>query len=582
MTSVTKVLYDVSQAIKELAKLDKKVEDSGKKTTESFDKADKGASQYEAALGKLAPKLTQTAGASKTLLGTLGGAGLVFGAAAAGVASVAANVLDLKTLLRDTTSNFQSFIDVLDKVREARESVSAFGDVAAQRDIEAARRAVKLDQADQAERQNEVERAKDIARQRLDIVRDRIRQEEALVKEGLRREQDLRQRLESRQAGTVGAQFAGFDADRQAAKLNEEARLAAGRGELDLAEKLEQKAQQISAEAENQAFAAADRARTAEIISAAIDRELQAQKQANDQAGGQLEQLKEVEKALENDIKLQDQKLKTILQQNRELTRQAKLIKDAALAQRNLEAADTAARGVETAAVQLNQFIRGGFESGAEAAENKLQNIFGSITGGAIDQAAVDAFSSMFIQQIEPILQLTSRVQRGEDVTALDFQEIQSLIPSAQELAGVLQQAISEDRVGKGQIENTEQLLAVMERILQLNEEVTQFRRRRGDDAVIREGSRDFTRDELNALREAVLENTRALQEPSRGAAARAGTTDQAAATSRGAQVERVSSTQTVNVNATVKGGLIDPETTRIITRLIREELRKGTTENVA
>lgn len=573
---VTKVLYDVSQAIKELDKLNDKVNESEKKAKSAF--STRSVNAYDKRLKKLAYTLGGTDFSAKGLITTIGGSAAVFGAAAASVASVVANMVDLKGVLRDTTAELDGFIEAFDRVREARELVSTFGDVAAQRDLEFAQRAVKLDQAEQATKQNEIEVRRDIERQKLEIIKDRVRQQEQIVRDGLKKEEDLVKRLADRTKRDAAADFQG-PVGKRALDLGAAARQAAFEGNVDLAEELEDAARRAGEEAGNHSLFLKDQATTREAINRALKSQIKDQQSANQEEVDKLSSLRDVEDAHERNLELLNQELKTILRQNRELTAQAKLIKDARLAQRRQEEADTAARGVQAKAGAGLSFINVGFESGLERIENTFQKVAQLFTGGARDQFAVDALQSAIIEGNQPVFELLKRVQAGEAVSAPDFAEALKAFRTTDERVAVLEKLDASGRVGAGQRETTDRLIKTQEQLRQAFEEFTGFRRGRGDDTAIREGSEGPTRSDFNAARDAVLENTKALQEQSSPGRAQAAATDQAALRSQGAAQQLAAAPSVVNVNANVKGGIIDEEVTRTITDLIRRELRKQTTQ---
>lgn len=576
----TKVLYDVSQAIKELDKLNKKVQESEKKAKKAF--STQSVNAYDKRLKKLAYTLGGTDLSAKGLLTTLGGSAAVLGAAAGGVASIAAAVLDLNTILRDTAANFEGFIAAFDRVREARESVSAFGDVAAQRDLEFARRAVKLDQADLAREQNVTEAARDAAKKRLDFIRDELRNREALVKDSLKKEEDLRKKLAERTATDAADKFTG-PVGKKALDIGAAARQAAYEGNIELAEELEEAAKAAGEEAGNHALFLKDQSATRDAINASLRKQIGEQEKITSKAEQEVEKYAAIEAALEADIDKQNEKLKVILRQNRELSAQAKLIKEAIKAQGDLEKADTAARGVQARSATLNQFTREGLDSFLENIERRFEKLQQKVFGGAADAEIFDTFASALIKELQPVLELTKRVSAGESVTAEDFKAIQDAIIPANELSAILTKAVQSGRIKGDETKDDVRLLQqVVDQVLELNKEVTSFRRVRGDDTAIREGSAAPTRDDWSKLRDALIENTKAVKgEPSRAQQA-APALDQAALQSQGAQQQVAAAPQTVNVNANVKGGIIDEEVVKTITDLIRRELRKQTTQNIA
>lgn len=569
----TKVLYDVSGAIKELEKLNKKVDESGDKANESFEKGGEGASKFDDVLKQLPPGLSSAAGQAKNLLTAIGPAGLVFGAAAAGVLSVTANLLDLKTVLRDTTERYKGLLRAFNAIRQTREDISTFGDVAAQRDLELAQRAVRLDKADLAAAQNLVEIERDAAKQRLSVVRNEIRDRERIVSSGIKREEDLRKRLADRNR-TNAADDPRFQGPGRVTRLAAAASQAAFEGNVDLAESLLDAAKAQSAELGNHAFFLRAIESANNNINRELEKQIQTQAKTNQQNQQGIDRLKELEDALAGDLKANEEKLKLILRQNRELSRQVRLIRDAALEQRNQEQADTAARGVQAGALGVTQFFRQGTSS-FENFNRTIDDVQQAITGGVRDQQAVDAFQANLIKELKGITQLAARVNRGENVTAADFGEQTRSFKRISRLLEILNQAEAEDRVNESRAKDLERLNEVFGAIRQLFTEGAAFRRVRGDDTAIREGTSGPTRDDMRALRDSILQLKGSLDQPTRAGAAIPPSNQTTSQGAPNATTGAVASNITVNAN--VKGGIIDAETTREITRIIRQELRKQT-----
>jgi hypothetical protein len=577
MPEITKVLYDVSQAIKELEKLNKKVNEAGDKANEAFEKGGLGAEKFDAILKKLPGNLDKTVTSARTLITTFGPSALVFGTAAAGIASIAANLLDLKTLLRDTTANYDAFIRATERIRQQGETISDFDDVAVERNLELAQRAVRLDKADLAEQQNLVEVERESARRRLEIVQDEIRQRGRIVQDGLKREEDLRKRLAERNTTNAADQFGG-PAPKRVVDLAAAANRAAFEGNIDLAEELLNAAKEQSAELGNHSFflKAIDSANSA--INSQLEKQIQSQSNVNKEGQKDLSRLQQLEAALGVDIEKNEEKLRVIQRQNRELSRQIRLLRDASLEQRNLDTADTAAKSVQTASKNVFEFFRSG-PSFLEDFSKTFDSIQQAVLGGAGDQAATDTIQAEAIRELSKVAEVAARVNRGEAVTPTD---IGKLIPSLEKvgkLGEILQVAEDQGRVPKGsEIENQiNALQSAIDQSFKLLQGAQEFRRVRGDETAIQPGTTGPSRDDMRALRDSILK----LNDTLGGAPSRASAAIQAqtTATSQGAPppINATAASQNITVNANVKGGIIDAEVTREITRIIREELRKGT-----
>jgi len=580
MAEATKVLYDVKDAIAQLNKLNKKVDQSGDKANKAFEKGGSSAKLFDKALGKIPGTAGKAATGLRSVAGALGGIGAVGAVAAAGIASVIANMVDLKDILRDTTANYLAFVKATERLRQTDEVISNFGDVAAQREIENSKRSIKLEQADKAREQNAVETARDAAQRRLDIFRDEIARRESILKTSLDREQSLRDRLADRNVQDASAGFSG-PIGKKALDLGAAARQAAFEGNLDLAEELEEAAKRAGEEAGNHSLFLKDQESTRNAINSKIQSEIGKQEQVSKKAADQVQQAKKYATELESVIEKENERLKIILRQSRELSAQAKLVKDAALNQRNLEQADTGARGARTAAKNISQAFTDGGRTFFEGGKDFVSNFKQVLLGGGADQRTVDNFQASGFQALENIVKQAAEINRGGDVTIGQLGENAGGLREASSIARILEKAIQEGRVSGGAEAQAKKFVEIVNQAEKLFSETAATRRVRGDDTLVgREGTQSTSRADLDASRQALLQ----LPDKIGTAVANAISGQSAASsvpgggqTTQGAPQSVGTTRQNITVNATVKGGIIDAETTKTITEIIRKEIRKGT-----
>ena len=575
---VTKILYDVTQAVTQLDKLNKKVEKSEKKAKKAFDT--KSINNYDKRLKKLAYTLGGTDFTAKGLFITLGGSAAVLGAAAGAVGALVAQMIDLDGIMKDSIKSIEGFNEATDTIQDMREALSTLGDVAVNRDIRLAQRAVKLDQAENARQQNLVEQARDLARKRLDIVKDELDRRDDLLSKSLKKEEDLRKRLERRTTEDPAAGFSG-PVGKKALDLGAAARQAAFAGDLDKAEALEDAAREAGEEAGNHALFLRDQSATHDAINAAIERELSKQEQQSAKYADQVDEAQAVAQQLDAVIERENERLVVLRQQSRELGAQQKILRVGAREAKEQQQADTGARTFENNARDFSNNVKNGGETFKETVKGAASE-FKRFFSGEVQRREFLADSERAGASAANIEKILGRVTRGEGVTAADLEGLRGDFGNLTNIIAKLQFARSENRLTTSQDRLLSRLERLQESALGALEGASQFRDVRGDQDFIKVGIEGFTADEIRGLRDAMIENTKALREPSKGTKATAAL-DQAAATSTGApQQLAASGPATVNVNATVKGGLIDGETAREITTLIRKELRKQTTQNVA
>jgi hypothetical protein len=563
MAEATKVLYDVSQAVKELNKLNKKVEESGDKAEESFDEGASSASLFDKALGKVGGTASKVAGSVRGVATAVGGVGAVAAVAAAGVAAVVAQFIDLDEILKDSVASIEEFEKATQRVLNAREAISNIGDQAVNRDFRLAQRSLRLARAENARAQNSVETEKLAAKARLDVFKDELRRRESALKGSLDREQALRDRLADR--AVSGQEFGGFDADLRAAKLNDAARQAAADGDIDRAEALEQAAKDVAREAQNQSFALADAQATNEAINGELQKQIDAEAKVGDAAQNAVDAYQQRVDKLQEEVDLLEKRAVLLRQESRDFGAQTQELRVGKQEAGDQQQADTAARTFQKASADFSFNLKSGGTSLKESVVNAGSEFAKFLTDEAGRQAA--------LRQFEQAGGAAGRIQRAlSDQDGLTAADVEALSGDF----GLLSDAVAKleantQKLTAGAAQELERLSLLQDSVQDAFNAAASFRQVRTDDQVITEGSRGPTAAQQDALRESLTGLTDAIKEQSRGTAA------PAAATAIGAPPQAGATRQTVTVNANVKGGIIDAEVTREITRIIQEEIRKGT-----
>lgn len=571
MTEKTKVLYDVNDAIKELERLNKKVEEAGDKANESFEKGGDGAGLFGKAMERLSGPVSKAGGAIKTAVTSMASLPGVALAAAAAVAAVVAQFIDFDGILKDSIKSIEAFDEATDTIQGTKDAFSSLGDAAVNRDLRLAQRAVKLDQAENARAQNAIERERNRAKEFLEITKDELSRREGLLKASIKREESLRDRLTKRTATDAAAGFGG-PVGKRALDLGAAARRAAFEGDIDKAEALEEAAKRAAEEAGNHNLYLRDQQSTRNAINNSLERQIAKEDQTGKNLQAQVDEAKQVADALDQLIDKDNKRLETLRQQSRELGAQQKLLRTAAREATETQTADQAARDFENNARDFNMAMRDGGQSLREIVlgfGSEVKQFFSN--EGQRQEFLQDTRTGA--QGAAEIQRILGRVARGETVTPADLEGIREGANKLTDVVAKLQSERGQGRLSSIQQKTLERMEALLESATGAIEAGADFRAVRGDDQAIVEGTRGPTGDDMRALRDSILKLNDSLSQPSRGASPLIEKQSQSVGASQPVQA----AASNVTVNANVKGGLIDEEVTKKITDIIRRELRKQT-----
>lgn len=571
MTEKTKVLYDVNDAIKELERLNKKVEEAGDKANESFEKGGDGAGLFGKAMERLSGPVSKAGGAIKTAVTSMASLPGVALAAAAAVAAVVAQFIDFDGILKDSIKSIEAFDEATDTIQRTKDAFSSLGDAAVNRDLRLAQRAVKLDQAENARAQNAIERERNRAKEFLEITKDELSRREGLLKASIKREESLRDRLTKRTASDAAAGFGG-PVGKRALDLGAAARRAAFEGDIDKAEALEEAAKRAAEEAGNHNLYLRDQQSTRNAINNSLERQIAKEDQTGKNLQAQVDEAKQVADALDQLIDKDNKRLETLRQQSRELGAQQKLLRTAAREATETQTADQAARDFENNARDFNMAMRDGGQSLREIVlgfGSEVKQFFSN--EGQRQEFLQDTRTGA--QGAAEIQRILGRVARGETVTPADLEGIREGANKLTDVVAKLQSERGQGRLSSIQQKTLERMEALLESATGAIEAGADFRAVRGDDQAIVEGTRGPTGDDMRALRDSILKLNDSLSQPSRGASPLIEKQSQSVGASQPVQA----AASNVTVNANVKGGLIDEEVTKKITDIIRRELRKQT-----
>lgn len=564
MAEVTKILYDVTDAIEKLRKLDKETKKTGKNSQKSFDKLGDKIDGFAGQLGKVDGRLGNLVGSFGKVARVAGPAGVAIGVVGAAAAGLAASIINVPELLRDATAELERFVRTRERARQGR-------DVTA--DLESSRTFAQLQQRDfelRARRsqitQRQVANAaeQEIARTRLQAATDSFKKIEAALKASVDRRKSILDDLkEDEAAGIVGEETQGKAAGRGTVDLIARAEQEALQGNTVLAKELLDAAKERAKELGNHVFFTSKIADAEAQIKAQLEEQVESE---DDQIAKLKEQLKlalQIKEARAADLQgLQTEQAgltrdKALLESRANDINRAKELDNASTqAVKGLTDMDTAAR---IAAENLKKILSPTAGETATATTDRLQAL---APGGRTQRDVLD--NSRVLRDIaQQVNRAVQTIATSGDRAAVD-QAIALLNRAADRT-----DALRDSQPGRVLSTQNETNLQRIETAIEQG-----FRAGRGR-AQLNLGSRDTGLTDPQEIGRAIGE--RAGQDLKNVLESRL---PDAPEPNQGATARPVEST--INVTANVRGGIIDAETTRTITDLIRKELRKQTTERAS
>jgi hypothetical protein len=501
-TLVTKIVYEVDQAIKNLNKLNAEAEKVNKKTEEGFDDSNKASDKWKATLDKLPPSVSKVVTSISRFTTGIGGVTAGIGAAAGAVAALGVQFIDLPGLIGDATAELEQFRTGANAILEVQNLVSSQADARQNRELDLQRRRISLRAADVADEQN-------ASREKIRAINEELEAAKRVTDERESLERRLRDRLASRQ----GQKFAGLDPDIRAASLLEEATLQARKGNIDAAEDLVSEAESLKNELENHVFFL----QASEDANKAIDKAI----------AGQISKLQANTSELEKQKKIEEDRLFNLTNEATALGAQRRRVRET-----RREAVEEQDRAEADRTLTANtRILSKEFEVGRSALQN---------------------FKDSALQSANALKNITAQRQA----------------------AGVAGQAF-------GAARNIAEAQAAQQRgditLRQLDETFTrEFERFRAETSQFQDivqseglGGFQFDIDKLERITDTLADSSQAIAQLNQAAAAAPGT----------GAITPTAAPATINVQAEVKGGLIDQEVTTQITDIIRREIRKVTSE---
>lgn len=585
----TEVIYDTSQAIVELQKLDKQVVRSAAATEKAFgEQASSGLEKFGTATdestgrtrelsGELVTlasnsarivgdiseateqtrKFGQSAAVTASRIALIGraaqsiGAAAVFAGAATAVAAFGAvilrtvgSVIDLAGQLRDVNAGLETINETAERTLRFRQLAGAFGDAEENRRLELSRRNLTLQSAQLQLRQNELQAAQDLSAELIRTRTAEFNEIDAAFQRSLNNRLSAEQRLESkRRELAVGQVVAGGRTTGGAiADLAERATKEAQEGNVDLAEQLIGKAQELSNELGNHVFFANQIEDANKAVVKALEDEVKEAKSQEDNLAaqrielqGRVDDAKEFESALARELEIMGRQ-RNALRGNR------RIIQDSAQALRDLQQQEGGQELFETGITQVRRVTESvGGEPGLAQFRDTIQRAFG-LAGGQAGTTLpsglrdIDAIASAVGDSLEAALE-------DKVITPREAEGIAQQLTGVSDALGLVEQGIAEGALSPQLERGVERVTALFQGLENAIQGAIQFQEGGG--------GRDV------------------------------GVTPGAVAEQR-ARVERIVEQRNVQQEVTlnVNGAVIDENTLKQLTERIRRELRKETIRN--
>lgn len=247
--NVTQVIYDVSNALDELDRLNAKVKELEGQVSQNFRKAGNASSDFEKKLGVLSPRITSLLGDFQTLSAGISFAGVsavgAFAAVGVAAAAVGARLIDLPELTKDAQSQFDAFMDSVNSRLELLKSGQGIADAFELEKFNSRIEDIRDTQAGIQDQQAAIGREKEGLQDRLAANTAYYNQLNALAKSSAQQRKQLEDSLASRQEKQFLRGIDKLPVEFQLKKLADEISKRRQSGDLEGAGRLLDRAQGI-------------------------------------------------------------------------------------------------------------------------------------------------------------------------------------------------------------------------------------------------------------------------------------------------------------------------------------------------
>lgn len=539
MPEKTKVLYDVSQAVKELDKLDRKVTKSGKTAEQSLKKGGEGVSRFGDLASKVNPKVSALTAKIRGLAASAGPAGVAVAAIGGSAAVAAVAFTDLGGALRNADDTLGRFNEKAARSRAILDAISSTQDARRNVAFEDAKDAIVAQRGQIVALQNANDIRKEAAAKALSIERDKLSRLQSAFDAAARKTLSAEQRLADKRAELQGSgnEFGGQAKGRQVGSLTAKARQEAQKGNVDTAEALIERAKQLSAELGNHVFFTNQIDQANSSVLKALERDVTESKKKESALKQQASEQEQIVQGVESILGKENSRtrelarqLKLLGQQTAELSRQRKF-------ERRLQAVDQGGRELDEAQAGLRGEISSQLnESDFRKGINVLTNLVKGVTD--VRNLSTSGEDAAVFSDLENKITSALKVALKDNITPADVEQVGTLTNEAAK-------ALADVKIGldDGTLNKFGQQFA--DRSQPIVDALTKFVNAGGN---------------LGAT--GLNESIPSAQARLRGQA-----------DSNQASASRIQSQITVNAN--VKGGAFDNDTLKQLTDTIRREVRK-------
>ena len=589
MVQATKILLDTADAIKKLDQLKEKFSEVSDEVDELEDSGDGSFFEtLEEGAGSLAPKLTKVASGARTVATAVGPMGAVIGVAAASVAALVTNLINLPEVFRDTRAEMEAFTAAAERQLDIQNEISGVSDALVNSRTARELRSLRLEGAQLSARQGELTASRQSASEELKIFKDRLKQEEKLFKDSIKRRRDAQKILDEEQDSVERVRSdPRLTEGQRAIELAARAEQEAQKGNLELAQKFRDAAQEVTDELGGHVFFQERVDQATDSIVANAKRQVSEEDKVQTAIKGRVSQLEAEISLREENLKLIAREAAAITKAQGQVTLQRGQARERRFEERNQQGRDEAGRTVRNVATILNREISDGGRSAAENIRDSLKQSLGNFTraqttraqsftvGEAFDELPriaevlkdAQATPNEILSLAGPLERLASnlgaletfRGRTGSESFDADIDQLQSILNLGRRALRAAEQGINADadpfqplREGVAGIQPT------IRTTQQLIEDLG--------------GAASGATDKLNGVGQTAVPTTRSPQQQ----VAQATATPAAAAPAAAATVT-APVTQDIDVTVQIKGGMIDNETIDKVAERVQRILRRGT-----
>lgn len=585
-----KVRWNIKDPIQKLDQLAEKTQKTSRRIKGYFEDGGKSVNKYGKSLKKLTYALGGADFSAKGMITTIGGSVTVLGAAAAAIAAVAAQMIDLPELTRDATETMEAYNSALERQLEIRNEISTFKDKVINEEFQRQIRGLKLRQVETTEKQVEVDIARQAAKEKLVVMKDYYKKVNDLAKKSADRRKKLEDKLAERTKQNLGDEIARGKRPEQAiVDLTSKAQQAARSGQIELAEELIDKAQELSDELGNHVFFTDKIASANKAVDDQLRKQIARERAIEGTVGKRADRAKDAIAQQQELVKGLDKQYIQLTNILKLLAAEAKEKKVAAKEAKVQQIADEGARtfqtGVRKFSLELTEGDRGTFQNFRDS----LKQTLAALTGIERRDLGIQG-----VEQGAGLVEKIFRTLTDKDTTAGEVIGLEDEILKLSEVVGGLEVLLGKGTIGEEFRADFERLQRFLEGAQQALRGAGDFGSTRGLDTAIAEGvASPF--DKYGQKIEQSGGQIKTLGDQASNAADALGRISQlqpkaAIPVQTATQPTRqeqplpsaLAATPTnINVEANIKGGIIDGEVARELTGLINRQIRQALSSGV-